>query len=216
VAYRRATPKPGQKVYRLTELWEKSGNSSLVSKVLDEDGKPMANVDVAFYWPDAPDPPDPPTEVYGYDWHSNFIHGPTNAEGEVGPGMGHGAYHGRGEGGPHATWVRDPAIPSDICEKLGMLAGTPHDHLDQVYELMVEGEGPEPPPVTGQEGTFVKTAKAWQPGGANSILIVPENHDLYEMRGNLGVGDGWEIPDLVEPIEEDDGPRLKFDTSYGE
>jgi hypothetical protein len=73
--------------------------------------------------------------------------------------MGTGAYHGEGEGGPHAVWVRDPNIPSDICEKLGMLAGTFHDHLDQKFGLMTMPETepeiepkietkPDEPPVT--------------------------------------------------------------------
>ena len=141
VAFRRAEVAPGEKVYRLVELWEKSGPASLITQVLNEDGSPMANVDVAFYWPDAPDPPDPPTEVYAHDWYGKFVHGPTNVNGDVGPGMGPGAYHAKGEGGPHAVWVRDPNIPSDICEKLGMLAGTFHDHLDQKFQLMtVPGE----------------------------------------------------------------------------
>ena len=143
VAFRRAKVAPGQKVYRLVELWEKTGHSSLITQVLNEDGSPMANVDVAFYWPHAPDPPDPPTEVYPHDWHRNFVHGDTNANGDVGPGMGSGAYHAEGEGGPHAVWIHDPNIPRDICEKLGMLAGTFHDHLDQKFQLMTEPSGEE-------------------------------------------------------------------------
>jgi hypothetical protein len=156
VAFRRAEVAPGQKVYRLIELWEKAGPSSLITQVLNEDGNPIANADVAFYWPDAPDPPDPPTNVYSHDWYRNFVHGLTNVNGDVGPGMGRGAYHGRGEGGPHATWVRDPNIPSDICEKLGMLAGTVHEHLDQKFQLMVvKGDGEKPPvepPITPPAG----------------------------------------------------------------
>jgi hypothetical protein len=146
VAFRRAEVAPGQKVYRLVELWEKTGHSSLITQVLNEDGSPMANVDVAFHWPDAPEPS---PSAYSHDWHRNFVHGPTNMNGDVGPGMGTGAYHAEGEGGPHAVWVRDPNIPSDMCEKLGMLAGTNHDHLDQKFQLMVaEGEPPVTPPVT--------------------------------------------------------------------
>jgi hypothetical protein len=168
VAYRRAVVEPGQKVYRLVELWEKTGTSGLGTQVLDEGGEPIADADVAFYWPDAPEPPDPPTEVYPHDWHENFVHGPTNENGDVAPGMGHGAYHGEGEGGPHAVWVRDPSIPSDICEKLGMLAGTFHDHLDQKFHLMVEPEdggepeppGPEPPPDAESVGEFIAGVKA--------------------------------------------------------
>ena len=147
VEFRRAKVQAGQKVYRLAELREKTGHSSLITQVVDGDGQPMDRVDVAFYWPEAPDPPEPATEVYAHDWHRNFVHGATNANGDVGPGMGHGAYHGEGEGGPHAVWVRDPDIPSDVCEKLGMLAGTFHDHLDQKFQLIVEGdEQPQPQP----------------------------------------------------------------------
>jgi len=165
VAFRRAEVGPGQKVYRLVELWEKTGHSSLITQVLNEDGSPLANVDVAFYWPDAPDPPDPPTGVYPHDWHRNFVHGLTNVNGDVGPGMGNGAYHGPGEGGPHAVWVRDPNIPSDICEKLGMLAGTFHDHLDQKFKLVTVGDVPPPPPPptpppTGDEEALVQEVQS--------------------------------------------------------
>jgi hypothetical protein len=144
-AFRRAVVSAGQQCYRLAELWEKTGSTALITQVLDSAGQPLNKIDVAFYWPDAPDPPEPPTEVYPHDWHQNFVHGPTNVNGDVGPGMGRGAYHGEGEGGPHAVWVRDPNVKSDICEKLGMLAGTNHDHLDQKFQRVVEaGTTPEP------------------------------------------------------------------------
>jgi len=95
----------------------------------------------------------------------------TVTPGEVGPGMGSGAYHAEGEGGPHAVWVRDPDIPSDICEKLGMLAGTFHDHLDQKFQLVIEpepdddndddnGNGPTPPPDAESVGEFIAGVKA--------------------------------------------------------
>ncbi len=172
VAFRRAEVAPGQKVYRLVELWEKTGNTSLITQVFDEGDSPMANVDVAFYWPGAPDPPDPPTEVYSHDWYGNFVHGSTNVNGDVGPGMGPGAYHAEGEGGPHAVWVRDPNIPSDICEKLGMLAGTFHDHLDQKFKLMTEPEPEhEEPPVT--------------PPSEDLAALVQEVQSLKERVANL-------------------------------
>ena len=160
VAFRRAKVDPGQKVYRVVELWEKTGNHSLITQVLNEDGSPIANADVAFYWPDAPDPPDPQTEVYPHDWYRNFVHGPTNVNGDVGPGMGRGAYHGEGEGGPHAVWVRDPNIPSDICEKLGMLAGTNHDHLDQKFKLMTVPKKKEKKKKKKKEEEMPKDAEA--------------------------------------------------------
>jgi hypothetical protein len=145
--FRLAEVASGQKVYRLSEIWEKTGHSSLITQVLNEDGSPMANADVAFYWPGAPEE----QAANDNDWYKNFVHGPTNKDGDVGPGMGTGAYHGEGEGGPHATWVRDPSVPSDIFEKLGMLAGTNHDHLDHKFkrETASEGPGPGPSPSPG-------------------------------------------------------------------
>lgn len=168
VAFRRAEVAPGEKVYRLVELWEKTGPASLVTQVLGPDGSPMRDVDVAFYWPDAPDPPDPPTQIYLHDWYARFVHGLTGGTGDVGPGMGTGAYHGKGEGGPHAVWVRDPDIPSDICEKLGMLAGTPHDHLDQKFQLMTEPETGEEEPGTGELEIKYVLAEEWP---SNMIYI---------------------------------------------
>lgn len=148
VAFRRANVEPGQKVWRLVELWEKGGNHSLITQTLDEDGQALPNVPITFYWPNAPSPPDPPTTVYPHDWYNRFIWAKGNENGEVGPGMGSGAwidvepnppYNAIG-GGPHAVWIHDPNIPSDICEKLGMRGGTNHDHLDQKFQLMIEGE----------------------------------------------------------------------------
>lgn len=161
----RAEVKPGQLVWRVVELWEKTGYTALITQTLGEEGLPMANVDVAFYWPDAPDPPDPPTDVTEHDWYGNFVHGPTNVNGDIGPGMGKGAYHGIGEGGPHAVWIRDPDIPSDIVRKLGMLAGTFHDHLDQKFRLVRVGEEPEPEPTPQPTPT-----PPGQPGEALTLI----------------------------------------------
>jgi len=199
VAFRRAKVEPGKPVYRLVELWEKTGHHSLITTVLDEEGRPIDQADVAFYWPDAPDPPDPPTQLLPHDWYRNFIHGPTNVNGDVGPAMGGGAYHGEGEGGPHAVWVRDPLIPSDICERLGMLAGTFHDHLDQKFRLKRGGQDPMP------QGMFVEIDR--------QVIVLPpegvrENHiavkcegsqNFYDTRVDLRVGDDWQNPDWTDP-----------------
>ncbi len=169
VEFRRAEVSAGAKVFRLVELWEKTGHSALITQVLNEDGQPIDKQDVAFYWPGAPDPPDPPTDVYDHDWHDNFVHGPTNVNGDVGPGMGRGAYHGEGEGGPHAVWVRDPGVPSDICEKLGMLAGTFHDHLDQKFQRMTAGAEE---PGNGNGGELVEIARIVETGQDSAMLYV--------------------------------------------
>jgi hypothetical protein len=187
VEFRRAPVSAGAKVYRLTELWEKTGHSALITNVMDESGQPMNEKDVAFYWPGAPDPPDPPTTLYPHDWHPNFVHGPTNVNGDVGPGMGRGAYHGEGEGGPHAVWVRDPDVPSDICEKLGMLAGTFHDHLDQKFQLMTAGE--EPPDNGNGDTRFVAVGEpTFQPEGNNRLVIIAlGDTNFYDTRASIRV-----------------------------
>lgn len=205
VAFRRAEVQPGQKVYRLAELWEKTGHSSLITQVLNEDGQPVAEVDVAFHWPDAPDLSIP---IYTHDWHRNFVHGLTNENGEVGPGMGPGAYHGEGEGGPHAVWVRDPDIPSDICEKLGMLAGTNHDHLDQKFQLMVEGGEPEPPGPGGKVLKFKERVVADHDANMLGIAIPPDYALEQDARGDFR-GPGIDEPP-IHPVEweHSDGTRM--------
>lgn len=198
-AFRRAEVQTNTFVYRLIELWEQSGNSSLKTQVLDEHGNPIPNIGVAFYWPDAPDPPEPETKVTSFDWHRNFIHGPTNVNGDVGPGMGHGAYHGRGEGGPHAVWVREWQIPSDICEKLGMLAGTPHDHLDQKFQLMIAGEEPTPPNGGDMLYRLDHSTEGVHAEGAIYILW-PATDEAFDTNARGGIVGGMDL-DVSDPVE---------------
>jgi hypothetical protein len=192
VAFRRANAEMGYKVYRLVELREKTGSSALVTKVLDEAGRPMHLIDVALWWQDAPYPPEPMTNVTEHDWEDNFVHGLTNKNGDVGPGMGTGAYHGEGEGGPHAVWVRSANNASDICEKLGMLAGTNHTHLDQVFQLQVEGGEGMP-----EKGQFVEIGRRFDgTEGENRIVIEAiGERNFYETRAHMVVGDDPDDPD---------------------
>ena len=211
VAFRRAEVAPGQKVYRLVELWEKTGNTALIAKVLDEDGNPLENVEVTFYWPDAPEFPYPSE----HDWHSNFTVGLTNANGDgSGGSMGPGAYHGESEGGPHAVWVHDPDIPSDICEKLGMLAGTFHDHLDQKFKLMVhEGEGPS-------VDDYKELGRNFAEAPANGIHIVAQDRNFHGTKARIGVQhvviDGEEVESgwQAGPFDPTSLTRYEFDATY--
>ena len=207
VAFRRAKVGVGQKVYRLIELWEKTGHHSLITQLLDENNNPMDQMDIAFYWPDAPDPPDPPTTLYDHDWYRNFKHGLTNLNGDVGPGMGGGAWidvdleppHNAVGGGPHAVWVRDPNIPSDICERLGMRGGTNHDHLDQKFKLMTQGGDP----MTGKRLVEVdRKVDVLPPEGVNENHIaikVPGSPGFYETYAIMVIGDDLAEPDHVFP-----------------
>lgn len=211
ITFQRANVAPGQKVYRLIELREKTGYHSLVTQVLDEDGNALANVDVALYWPDAPDPPDPPTNVTDLDWYRKFVHGLTNVNGDVGPGMGTGAYHGEGEGGPHSVWVRDPNIPSDVCEKLGMLAGTFHDHLDQKFKLMDAGkENGPPPPKEGKFEIIGKQVFEYRP--KNQIIIeVAGERDFKDVQAYIKVTGSDVVMGPFDPASLD---HFDLDTTY--
>jgi len=156
--YRQADVQPGEKVFRLVEVREKTGPSTHIAAVMDEDGSPLAGARVAFYWPDAPAIDDPSS----HDWYTKAQVGTVNENGEVGNGMGGGAYVGRGGCGPHAVWVHHANIPSDLHECIGMIAGTPHDHLDTKFQLMTveengNGNGPTPPDDIGE---FIAAVKA--------------------------------------------------------
>ncbi len=108
----------GGTCYRLVELRERSGPSNIDIWVQDENGNPLPNVMVRVDWP-------------GGEWPH-----PTNTEGKVGFGMGMGSYiHDCRVGGPHTIQVVGE-YPSDEARNFGMLAGTPHDHLDLVFQLV--------------------------------------------------------------------------------
>lgn len=208
ISFRRATCLSGQKVWRLVELDEVSGPVSHITKAVDENGNPMENVDVAFYWPTAPDPADPPTVVTPLDWYRNFVHGLTNVNGDIGPGMGGGAAVGRGECGPHKVWVRGE-YPSDIVECIGWRALTPHDHLN-IKMMLTDGEGPEPPP-NGGESMWKEVSRTFTAGDSRIILHC-SGGDLFNTRGDMKCG-GWQLPDAIEPTE---GGIFTFDTTYPE
>lgn len=108
----------GGACYRIVELRERSGPSNIDVLVLSENGEPVPNITVRFDWPDGAVTED------------------TNLEGRVGFALGMGSYiHDREVGGPHTIQVLCEH-PSDIARNFGMLAGTPHDHLDIVFQLV--------------------------------------------------------------------------------
>lgn len=136
---KRADVAVGKEVFRLTAVREKRGDSSQIARVVDgQSGKPSPGRYVAWHWPDAPAQGQP----LQWDWDKHYeIAGPTNANGEVGPGMGMGAYHPVGVPGPHAMWVLSPSTPSDAVFGLGMITQTDHDHVDLEFTLVVQGSG---------------------------------------------------------------------------
>ena len=138
---RLAEPYEGQ-VVRLVEVREQFGDSALMVKLLHLDGSPVQGIEVAFYWPDAPelDTIPLPTSV----WEPMAVHGPTNDNGDIGFGMGPGAYYywpDQVQAGPHGSWVLAPGHPSDGLFGLGMIAGTDHRHLNLTFQVIAVDDG---------------------------------------------------------------------------
>lgn len=123
----------------VSEFAARSGDNALVVKVIDENGIPMPNVMIAFYWPDAP-----VDESAG--WYKRCVTGLTNSEGCVGFGMGEGAYYwpDKGERGPHAVWIYGSDHKSQMVDGLGMKAATNHEHVNVTFSY--EDDEPPPPP----------------------------------------------------------------------
>jgi hypothetical protein len=104
-------------------------DSTLVAYVVDAEGTPRAGVPVVFHWPDAPDLE---PEEYGCGLTQGVV-GKTKVTGEVGFGMGSGAWYSPPNGGPHTVWVAVEG--ADCLRGMGMLLGTNHDHVNSVWEI---------------------------------------------------------------------------------
>jgi len=135
----------GEHIYKVCYLRAKSGYAAILINTKDLDGQNRVSETVVFGWSSA--------EPHGlantgHNWTDNGVVGHTNETGDVGPGMGGGAYYSPvdGERGPHWCWVY--GLPSDYVDGLGMLAMTNHNHVDVGYCEVVAGEiePPEPPP----------------------------------------------------------------------
>jgi hypothetical protein len=136
--------------YKIVALREKvSTAATLLVRVRGQDGAPLDGVRVAWYWPDAPlDPEAGPEGGVLPDMQPNrAVNGLTNLNGDVGFGMGAGAYYwpNQDQIGPHATWIYGRTTRSDLIMGLGMVAATNHDHYDVEFAL-VEESTPTPPP----------------------------------------------------------------------
>lgn len=128
----RADPGPNGQVFRIVKIIERKGPAVNVIQVLNPDGSPMDQQTVVRYWPGAP----PLEAATASRWREQGITGLTNGDGEMGFALGRGDYiTGPGQGAS-AMWVAHPSIPSDLANKLGMIAGTEHQRLDFVLQLV--------------------------------------------------------------------------------
>lgn len=124
--------------------------SALMAVLWDSDGNPVGGIEVAFYWEDATyDPQAGPK--YGVIEPQMFpdrcVHGPTEGDGDVGFGMGGGAWVEPGEMGPHGLWAYGDGTNSAVAFGFGMKFGTPHDHMNAVFQWRPEAVEPGDCPV---------------------------------------------------------------------
>ena len=121
--------------FKIVEIRERHDDSTFIVKVLNEDGSPRVGKGVVFYWPGVEAAP-------GSGWLEQGVIGDTNENGDVGFGMGTGAYYEPPAGGPHKSWLFGDNI-SEMVEGIGMLVLTNHDHVNITYQW-VESDDPEP------------------------------------------------------------------------
>ena len=124
--------------YKVVEIREKHDDSAFIVKVLGRNGIPQPDIPVVFYWPDAP-------VLEDAGWLGRGVEGPTNENGDVGFGMGPGAYYTPPEQGPHKAWIKGSGY-SEMFEGAGMVMGTNHNHVDITLQWIENGEEPEPEP----------------------------------------------------------------------
>jgi hypothetical protein len=111
----------GGGIYRIVELREHSGPAAIDVWVLDQNGSPMPGVMVRFEWP------------------GEQVDQPTEADGKRGFGLGPGTYILDAHVGGACIVSILGEYPSDRARNLGHLAGTPHDHIDVVFQLVRSG-----------------------------------------------------------------------------
>lgn len=144
------------RMWKVTHLYEKrNAAASIVASCFDEAGSPLAGKNVAFYWPDAPQcDAGPAGGVIPGMAPGRAVKGVTNDNGDVGFGLGGGAYYWpeRGEIGPHALWMYGLTTRSDILLGLGMVAATNHDHFDVGFTRYEADPGPGPGPEPEPDG----------------------------------------------------------------
>ncbi len=181
VVHQEADVDPGGEVYRLVEVIEREGAATQIVNVLDSEGEQLVGVPVARYWPGAPELSPKPASA----WKSKAVIGKTNSNGDVGFGMGRGDYITEPGAGVSAVWVADPDIPSDLADKLGMIAGTNHRRLDFMFQLQTE-PAEDPTPDSGSPEALVRRVAAAEARLEELTASLPAEEALTDLQGSLG------------------------------
>jgi len=131
-------PVTSGKKFVLARIKVTEGPSTLIVRVNDSSGAPLAQHAVALYWADAPtDLTTPDAAVFKTIFKPRANVQWTDGGGVTGYGLGLGSYiYDTNTGGPHAVWLLHNQYQSDALDKVGMLAGTEHrGPLDLTFVL---------------------------------------------------------------------------------
>lgn len=137
--------------------------ASIIVTVLDDAGRPVPGIPVAWWWPDAP-------EAREIGWGDYGVTGATGEEGRVGHPMGDDAYYDPCVAqGPHCVWIAGEGR-SQMIAGLGMIAGTNHRHIDVTFrEAAPRPPGPQPAPDLGQLLLTAQQAQAMAMGATATL-----------------------------------------------
>jgi hypothetical protein len=133
-----ASYRRGATTLRLIEVHEYEGPATLDVWVVDSDGLPVEGIEFYYYHPEAP-------AIKAGEWYTQGDLRTTGADGRLRfavPASSTPSQPGESKG---AIW---PKGKGDVLEKLGLLAGTRHRHLNGMWQLVEEGTSfpPEPKP----------------------------------------------------------------------
>jgi hypothetical protein len=197
--------KAGDRYFKIVALREKTGTSAFIYRVVNQDGSRRAQQQCAWWWPGMAAGDNDIALSYATDRESEADLGVTNDEGEMGPGMGTGAYfhpddpeHPRG---PHRAWVRHPEIKSDELLHIGMRAGTNHDHMDCEWKEVVHEDGEPPPPDGELKPEYLETVEQpWDSIMFGMAIVLDSDAAkewVYDTRALL-TGPGG-VYDIIDP-----------------
>jgi hypothetical protein len=116
---------------KVIELREAGPHSTLIIRVENAYGVPLAGQEVVVHWDGAGELP-ADKRACG-ETRGDVVLTKDNGNAEFSMGWGSYYYPDQGQSGPHVVWI--PLAGTDCLHGLGMIAGTDHTHLDTVWRL---------------------------------------------------------------------------------
>lgn len=137
----------GQWFWDIVEMREGCGPACFIFSALDAQGNPLQGIQTAFGWNGMSQEDNQIPKAYPTDWRPRAVLGPTNEDGNNGPGFGaSGWWHAEYQPGPGYGWIRDPDRWAVFVEGIGMLGMTNHCTMYATWQLRQWEGGSTPTP----------------------------------------------------------------------